>query len=123
LQKLIDVESKVLYIGNGKLVPEQARELKNHFIREKAPILIGGGCRAFVILGIDYNENTNEVRFLVLNPHFKGTETLEELQKDGWVSWKDSTFFLKDAFYNFCLPCAKLLQSPKKLKKRATVIF
>jgi hypothetical protein len=109
LKRLVDVDSKVLYIGNGKLVPEQALQLKEHFREEGSPVLIGGGSRAFVLLGIDYNELKDEVRFLILNPHYQGNENQREIYDNDWISWKDSAFFLKDAFYNFCLPKAKAI--------------
>ncbi len=106
-----------MYIGNGKLVPDQAYQLKEHFKDEQTPVLIGilnnfiwfqgGGVRAFVLMGIDYNETKNEVQFLILNPSFRGKATIEELHDKEFVSWRESSFFLKDNFYNFCLPKAK----------------
>ena len=38
--------------------------------------LTGGGVLAHTILGVDFNEVTGDVRFLILDPHYTGAEDL-----------------------------------------------
>ena len=40
----------------------------------------GGGVLAHTILGIDYNEVTGDINFLVLDPHYTGSEDLKVIQ-------------------------------------------
>jgi predicted RNA-binding protein len=43
----------------------------------------GGGVLAHTILGVDYNEVTGELKFLILDPHFIGAEDIKViLDKD-----------------------------------------
>lgn len=37
----------------------------------------GGGVLAHTILGVDFNEVTGDVRFLILDPHYTGAEDLK----------------------------------------------
>ena len=39
--------------------------------------LTGGGVLAHTILGVDFNEVTGDVRFLILDPHYTGAEDLK----------------------------------------------
>ena len=65
---------------------------------------------AWTLLGIDWSEKTGDVRYLILDPHYTGKDTLQTITNKGWVGWKKVDVFRKDAFYNFLLP-----QRPKKL--------
>ena len=83
----------------------KGRELKAHFIEEGTPIMIGGDLYAHTIIGIDICEEKEDIRFLILDPHFTGSDanTKNILQK-GWCGWKDVSMFKADAFYNLCMP-------------------
>jgi len=107
LNKLLDVESKILFISSGAEIPSKARELKEHFLNEGTPIMIGGGVLAYTLLGIDYNEETGDIKFLILDPHYTGSDNLKNIQDKGWIGWKESKLFVDSAFYNFCLPQRK----------------
>ncbi len=107
LNKLLDVESKILFISSGAEIPSKARELKEHFLNEGTPIMIGGGVLAYTLLGIDYNEETGDIKFLILDPHYTGSDNLKNIQEKGWIGWKESKLFVDSAFYNFCLPQRK----------------
>ena len=37
-------------------------------------ILLGGGVLAHTILGVCYNDQTGEIKFLVLDPHYTGKD-------------------------------------------------
>lgn len=67
-------------------------------------VYLGGGVLAHTILGIRYNENTKETQWLILDPHYEGTENLSTIVNRGWCGWKNEEFWKKDAFYNMCLP-------------------
>jgi hypothetical protein len=59
---------------------------------------------AYTLLGIDYNETSGDIRFLILDPHYTGSEDLRMIKERGWCGWKTADLFRKDSFYNLCLP-------------------
>lgn len=65
---------------------------------------IGGGVLAHTILGVSYDEHSEEGKFLILDPHYTGAEQLSTIINKGWCAWKTQNFWKKDAFYNMCLP-------------------
>ena len=46
-----------------------------YFVGEKK----GGGVLAHTIIGVDFNELTGEVKFLILDPHYTGTEDIKTI--------------------------------------------
>lgn len=42
--------------------------------------MIGGGVLAYTLLGIDWNEQTGEVAFLILDPHYTGSEDIRKIK-------------------------------------------
>ena len=111
---------KIIHLGSGDEFPSKARELALHFQTEGSPVMIGGGVLAYTLLGIDYDETTGDVRFLILDPHYTGREDIATIISKGWCAWKvfgshpteielikkqqKPDLFLADAFYNVCLP-------------------
>lgn len=83
---------------------QMAPDLSMHFTSQGTPIMIGGGVLAHTILGIDHNAETNELKFLILDPHYTGTEDLHTIQTKGWCAWKGVNFWDKKAYYNMCMP-------------------
>lgn len=71
-------------------------------------VTTGGGVLAHTILGVDINDETDAVKFLVLDPHYTGADQLSQIQNKGWVGWKSADFWKKDTFYNLCLPYRKI---------------
>jgi len=65
--------------------------------------MIGGGVLAYTLLGVDFNRETNDMRFLILDPHYTGTDELKPI-RDRWCGWKQLQLFQKNSFYNLCLP-------------------
>ena len=104
LEKLFEVASKILFVHSGSEIPTLSRQLQHHFESEGTPIMIGGGALAYTLLGIDYNEGTGEVQFLILDPHYEGPDDMKTIVGKGWCGWKGPDLFHPDAFYNFCLP-------------------
>ncbi|WVZ19836.1 hypothetical protein V8G54_007158 [Vigna mungo] len=71
---------------------------------------IGGGVLAYTLLGVDYNEASGDCAFLILDPHYTGSDDLKKIVNGGWCGWKKAVdnkgknFFLHDKFYNLLLP-------------------
>lgn len=76
------------------------------------PVMIGGGVLAYTLLGIDYNALTGDCAYLILDPHYTGSDDLKKIQKGQWVAWKRSEhnasaggrLFRHKAFYNLLCP-------------------
>ncbi|PIO64387.1 peptidase family C78, partial [Teladorsagia circumcincta] len=90
LDHLLGIESRFIVTNSGAEVAERARELALHFQTAGTPVMIGGGQLAHTILGVDFDENTGECGFLVLDPHYTGSEDLKDLTDFAIVgfSWK-----------------------------------
>ena len=43
-------------------------------------MLAGGGVLAHTILGVDFNDVTGDIKFLILDPHYTGAEDLKTIQ-------------------------------------------
>ncbi|GJW04861.1 probable Ufm1-specific protease isoform X2 [Tanacetum coccineum] len=110
LDKLLGVSCKVINVRSGDELPEKCRELMMHFSTQGTPIMIGGGVLAYTLLGVDYNETTGDCAFLILDPHYTGSEDLKKIVNGGWCGWKKAVdskgkhFFLQNKFYNLLLP-------------------
>ncbi|GKU93216.1 hypothetical protein SLEP1_g6824 [Rubroshorea leprosula] len=110
LDKLLGISSKVINVMSGAELPEKCRELALHFENQGTPIMIGGGVLAYTLLGVDYNEASGDCAFLILDPHYTGTDDLKKIVNGGWCGWKKAvdskgkSFFLHDNFYNLLLP-------------------
>ena len=65
---------------------------------------VGGGKLAYTLLGVDWAEQSGEIRFLILDPHYTGFDDLGTIQDKGWVGWKSADLFDKTSFYNLCMP-------------------
>jgi len=76
-----------------------------------------GGVLAYTLLGVQFDEDTGDAAFLILDPHYTGGDSpAEDLEKKivggGWVGWKrfgdkaaaGGELFVPDAFYNFLCP-------------------
>lgn len=66
--------------------------------------MIGGGVLAHTIIGIQQCNQTGQVKFLILDPHYTGEDDLTVIQSKGWCGWKDANFWNKKSYYNLCLP-------------------
>lgn len=119
LDEYLGVSSKVMNVPSGHDLEDKGRELAQHFDTQGSPISIGGGVLAFTILGVHYNSETCQIRFLILDPHYTGAEDIAAIQNQGKknacsgipaVGWHDVKVFRKDSFYNLCLP-----QRPKTI--------
>lgn len=70
----------------------------------------GGGVLAYTLLGVDYNDVSGDCAFLILDPHYTGSDDIKKIVNGGWCGWKKAVdskgkhFFLQDRFYNLLLP-------------------
>jgi hypothetical protein len=105
LQSMFGVDSKILNIPNGPEIIKHSSAIAQHFDREGTPVMIGGGVLAYTLLGIDWNESTGDVLYLILDPHYVGADNPQAIVKSQWCSWKKAdAIFLKGHFYNLCMP-------------------
>ncbi|XP_075052990.1 ufm1-specific protease 2 [Mixophyes fleayi] len=104
LNQLLAITSKILFVSQGTELASRGRELVNHFQSEGTPVMIGGGVLAHTILGVNWSESTGDIKFLILDPHYKGAEDLQTILEKGWCGWKGADFWTADAYYNLCLP-------------------
>ncbi|GAB1861316.1 Probable Ufm1-specific protease 2 [Camponotus japonicus] len=104
LQTLLNIDVKILCASSGEEMSALIPQLISHFDTQGTPVMIGGGVLAHTILGVSYDESSGEGKFLILDPHYTGTEHLPTIINKGWCGWKTRDFWRKDAFYNMCLP-------------------
>jgi len=112
LEESCQIQSKFLSVSSGEELASKARELIHHFKTHGTPVMIGGGVLAHTILGVAWNEQTGDIRWLILDPHYTGSDWVEgkkqpniqTMHSKGWVGWKGPDFWDKTAFYNMCMP-------------------
>lgn len=104
LDTYCNITCKILSLSSGSEFASKGRELANHFSIEGTPIMIGGGVLAYTLLGVDYNADTGECKYLILDPHYVGADNLTTILQKGWCAWKGPDIFRNDCFYNLCMP-------------------
>ncbi|XP_060204506.1 probable Ufm1-specific protease [Lycium barbarum] len=110
LDKILGVSCKIMNVRSGAELPEKCRELALHFENQGTPVMIGGGVLAYTLLGVDYNDASGDCAFLILDPHYTGSDDIKKIVNGGWCGWKKAVdskgkhFFLHDKFYNLLLP-------------------
>ncbi len=134
LDTLLGITSKVITASSGDAMPDKARALAEHFDMQGTPVMIGGGVLAYTLLGVDCNLATGECAFLILDPHYTGSDAIEpihagrwgwvwhvygcmgrtcvDIHTGKWVAWKrygedaaaGGPLFVKGSFYNMLCP-------------------
>ncbi|GAB0099046.1 Probable Ufm1-specific protease 2 [Sergentomyia squamirostris] len=104
LEKFLNVSSRIMFCQSGSELVHKGAELAMHFESQGTPIMIGGGVLAHTIIGVDFNRLTGETKFLILDPHYTGSEDLHTIQQKGFCSWKTGNFWDKKSYYNLCMP-------------------
>eukprot|EP00002_Diphylleia_rotans_P040032 TRINITY_DN9401_c0_g2_i1.p1 TRINITY_DN9401_c0_g2~~TRINITY_DN9401_c0_g2_i1.p1 ORF type:complete len:597 (+),score=102.20 TRINITY_DN9401_c0_g2_i1:43-1833(+) len=104
LDTLYGITCKIMTVSSGPQLADKGRELAHHFDANGTPIMIGGGVLAYTLLGVDYNDQTGDVAFLILDPHYVGAENIQVIQSKKWCGWHKADLFVKEAFYNLCMP-------------------
>ena len=111
LDHMLGVTCVTEIFHSGDDVPGGGRKLLHHFQTQGTPVMIGGGELAFTLLGVDFDERTGGIRYLIMDPHYQGADELSSIQPK-WVGWKsgdslthlNTKLFKADTFYSFCLP-------------------
>ena len=98
---LTSFEHKIIFLQDGADVVTIIRQLKEHFNTVGSPIMFGGSMYAYTLLGII---DSPEPKFLILDPHFTGSDSSKAILEKKGVSWKTKEMFQEGNYYNFCLP-------------------
>ncbi|EDQ90248.1 uncharacterized protein MONBRDRAFT_24524 [Monosiga brevicollis MX1] len=104
-----ELESRFIAQVLGADLSTKARELAHHFRTVGTPVMIGGNMLAHTILGIDWDSALGDVRWLVLDPHYTGTDDIKTIVKLFKV-WPDCAIDIKTKI-------RKLTKMPKMTKK------
>nr|XP_029731839.1 probable Ufm1-specific protease 2 [Aedes albopictus] len=104
LNEFVKVDSKIMHVSSGADLAMKGSELAYHFETQGTPIMIGGGVLAHTILGVDFDRNTGDLKFLILDPHYTGADEIGTVLAKGWCGWKGVEFWDKKAYYNLCMP-------------------
>jgi Ufm1-specific protease 2 len=114
LQHLVPgVETTALSSPTGPELAERARELAAHFDEVGTPVMMGGGVLAFTVIGVHFDEETADVEFLILDPHYCGAEDPTTICRtavklEGYtacpVGWRRAETFDGKGAYNLNLP-------------------
>jgi len=104
LNQIMKIDSRTICVSSGGELSSKAQDLITHFATHGTPVMIGGGQLAHTIIGIAYNDDTGDAQFLILDPHYTGSEDLNTINSKGWCNWKPASFWDKTSFYNMCLP-------------------
>jgi len=104
LETACGVQSRFVSVSQGADLGTKARELINHFKTQGTPVMIGGGVYAHTVLGVAWDEASGDTKWLILDPHYTGTEDIKTIHNKGWCGWKGQNFWNQTAFYNMCLP-------------------
>ena len=108
LDHTIGVTCRTKVFHSGDDVAGGGRELLHHFETQGTPVMIGGGELAFTLLGVDFDERTGDIRYLIMDPHYTGADDLMQIQPK-WVGWKagsslthlNTKLFKGDTFYSY----------------------
>ncbi|XP_007891018.1 ufm1-specific protease 2 [Callorhinchus milii] len=106
IQQVLDslgFTAKIINVRTGAEFPSIGRELANHFTVEGSPITVAGDRLANTILGVIWNENTGDLKFLVMDPHYMGDDEWNAAIERG-IDWKGIDFWNPMESFNLCLP-------------------
>jgi len=104
LAEAFELDNKYMTGVQGADLAAKGREFALHFETHGTPIMIGGNNLAHTILGVDYNEQSGAIKWLVLDPHYTGADNLKTVVEKGWCAWKGPEFWKPNVPYNLCLP-------------------
>lgn len=111
MEHQLGVTCRTEYFQSGDDVSSGGRKFLHHFETQGTPVMIGGGELAFTLIGVDFNEKTGEIKYLIMDPHYEGHDDVAMIRPK-WVGWKsadtlthlNTKLFKKDTYYMFCLP-------------------
>ncbi|XP_065325175.1 ufm1-specific protease-like [Gordionus sp. m RMFG-2023] len=109
LQHFYQIDSRILHLRSGLEMKDYLNTFLFHFETQGTPIMIGGGALAHTIIGISYEYEKDEIKYLILDPHYIGPDDIDSILKEGGCYWKGSKFWETSKFYNLCLPQRPLI--------------
>ncbi|KAG4065148.1 hypothetical protein HA402_007545 [Bradysia odoriphaga] len=103
IDTLFDVSCKIQHIPKGDM-KRYISVLRLYFEQFGGLVMMGGDIDASSkgIAGIHIADN--EAYLLVVDPHFVGKASSQELISQGFVKWRHTSEFCDSSFYNLCLP-------------------
>jgi len=116
LRSKFRIDSRIIPIFSQAQCVANLRKLVRHFREIGSPVLLAGNLRAMGILGVCMNKDSGEGYLLLLDPHYRGRDDLDEiLNKDfdlragkrlpRWCSWRSVTEAIQpDTSYSILLP-------------------
>jgi len=114
LDSMLGISCKILHTENDQRLGDAvASALVEHFRAVGSPVMVGGqGGGARAIIGLELSRAGELRRFLVLDPHYAGADSVECLQQQltrvcVWVRPQDLCQQY-GKFTNFCLPLSSL---------------
>merc|ERR1712008_287720 len=91
------IECRMLYCQSAADLALQAPQIIEHLELHGTPLMMGAGQKAFTMVGICFDATSKEAAFLIVDPHYTGSDDLKTIIGKGWVGWKDLAFFKKEA--------------------------
>lgn len=105
LEVALGITCTIENVKSGAELAGMGRMLLRHFETQGTPVMMGGGELAYTLLGVHFNDQTGDIRFLILDPHYTGSDdNMKDIVGKKWCGWHAADKFVKDAFYNLCLP-------------------
>ena len=83
LAEQYNIEWKNLHLASANDLSSNrvAKQISEHFDKQGTPIMLGGGNLAYTVLGIDWNEEHQEVQYLILDPHLYISSSSREIKE------------------------------------------
>ncbi|KAJ6635849.1 putative Ufm1-specific protease 1 [Pseudolycoriella hygida] len=103
IDTLFDISCKIQHIPKGEM-KRYINILRLYFEQFGGLVMMGGDVDASSkgIAGIHIADN--DAYLLVIDPHFVGEASIEQLVSEGFVKWRHTSEFSDSSFYNLCLP-------------------
>ena len=100
LDHFCGVSCRIVHVTSGAQVVDALPMLQKHFESGGAPVMIGGGVKAYTIIGV----RPSVQHLLILDPHFEGSDRDLAAIRRKWCTWRHpSDLFAKGDFFNLCV--------------------
>lgn len=113
LDYFYETPCKIIHVSSGSNLKDHIPDLVKHFKEFGSPVMMGGDTdnASKGVLGVCLEP----AALLIMDPHFYDKNgTKDQLQRDGFVTWRTLDTFVRGSFYNFCLPQLKHKQLQQK---------
>eukprot|EP00371_Babesia_bovis_P003381 XP_001612028.1 protein of unknown function (DUF1671) protein family [Babesia bovis T2Bo] len=110
----LNYDTKTFYLSDVTEFRNYNILIAKHFDTVGSPIIMGAGMYAYVIIGICIGATSNDVAYLIADPHYVGDDNVKNIQTKGAVAWKKLDFISKAANGSFINLCCPLLDTYEK---------